>query len=125
MGWIDARLGTLEARFEALRRQVGDILTQLKAVAQTARNAYQQQGGNPNPTSGTYIAYPTSIILANSSASLQVSQIAGGTATVIGTFDCINYTNSATTAGNGTSTFALILIPDGIGTYTIVSQACA
>lgn len=124
MGWIDARLGTLESRFEQLRRDVSDLITQLKGAAQTARNAFQQNSGNPNAVAGTFMAYPTSIIAVGGSLSIAVYQVAGGLQTLVGTYTIYNYGNSPTVAGSG-STFPVYLIPDGQGGFTIINQTCA
>lgn len=83
---------------------------------------YFVQGG---AAGGTFIAYPTAIITTNSFATLTVYQTVGGTKTSVGSAKCYNYDGSSTVAGDGSSTFALNLIPDGGGDYTIVSQSCA
>jgi hypothetical protein len=125
MGWIESRLGALEGRFENLLRRVEDLYQKVIAAQQLARNAFQAQSPGGSGGTGSYVAYPAVTIGPYTSVSLTVYQTQGGVQTSIGAQTVWNYGNSATIAGDGSTTFTLYLIPDGAGNYTIYTQTCS
>jgi hypothetical protein len=124
-GWVDNRLGPAEQRIENLLRQAMDLYNQVANAAQTVRNASMSQSPSGGGGGGYYTAYPSAVIAAGSSASLAVTQWSGSTGTVIGTYTVYNNGSAPTVAGNGTSTFALMLTPDGSGNFGILTQCCS
>ena len=127
MSWIEQRLGQLEARFEAELRQIEDMLTQLRAAQQVARNAYSQWQPSGGGASGVYFCLPTSLpgatgswpSLTPGSQNLSVYQAAGASLTLVGTFTVYNWYPAAPAASK-----VLQVVSDGAGNYVAVAQSC-
>jgi hypothetical protein len=129
MQWIEDRILQIERRLESLVRQIQDLIPQLRAAAQTARNAFQQyqpgSGGGGSPlycivsgglaASGTIgSGSPTSL------ASQSVYSITGGAFVLV---------SSSATVYNGlpdaiSSSASCILLANADGTYSIIAVAC-
>jgi hypothetical protein len=123
---LESRVFRLEGQFKALDKLTASLQSQVGAAQanQIAQAAGGGSGGG-GAAPGGFTAYPSSIIAAGGNASLAVTQWVAGVGTVVGTFTVYNIGSAATVAGNGTSTFALLLVPDASGGFNIYDQCCS
>jgi hypothetical protein len=128
-GWIETRLVAAEQGLEYLKRLLQDLIPQLRAAAQQARNAGAAYGGGGGGGGGTFFCQPS-------------SPVAGAT----GTWPAITPTGFTadvyTTAGSGITLSAAsaqcwnfmaaglvasqtaALVSDGSGDFATYTQSC-
>ena len=130
MGWIETRIFELEKRLEYWIRQIQDLIPQLRAAAQTARNAFGQytipsSGGGGNPlycvlSSGLAASgvpgagSPTTL---SSQTLYKISS--GGFVSTTSSADVYNGMPNAISSG----TTVIVLVNDD-GTYSVIAVAC-
>jgi hypothetical protein len=128
MHWIENRLSSLEQRFESWVRQLQDLIPQLRAAAQNARNAYQQYTPTGAQSGAVYFCLPTTLTgatgswpsLTPTSQSLTVYQASGTSLTSLGTFTVYNWYPAAPAASK-----VCQVAPDGSGNFVVVAQSCS
>jgi hypothetical protein len=126
MSW-EQRVYTLEQRVEYVLRYLQDLLDQIRAAAQNARNAYAQAQPGGTGGSGVYFCLPTSLAgatgtwpsLTPGSQSLAVYQVNAGALVSVGTATVYNFYPAATSAS-----LVLSVTPNGDGTFSAVAQSC-
>jgi hypothetical protein len=118
----DARLMTVERILAKAVRDISDLISRISRAEQNQVTG--GSGGGGTSGGGTYIAYPASTIATGAFLSLTIYQCQGGTTTSIGTFELYNYLASSIQAGDGSSTFGVMCLPDGSGAFTGISQSC-
>jgi hypothetical protein len=137
MGWLESRIQIAEQRIESLYRRLQDLLAQLNGVRQQLRMAFASggEGGGGGsggafvcmaPSSGTYAgtwsgSAPTAGA-AFTATVYQVSYAAAGpttTITSLGSQAVVNWLPATLVNSK-----ACVVIPDGAGSYGVVSQSC-
>jgi hypothetical protein len=128
-GWIETRIAAVEQRVEWLIRQVQDLIPQLRAALQQARNTSASYGGGGGGGGGSLFAMPGSTVAAATgtyptgtpaSFTANVYTTAGGTMTLSATGATIyNWFPAALTASK-----ICFVVADGTGDYVVVTQSC-
>jgi hypothetical protein len=128
--WIENRIVEIERRLEYWIRQIQDLIPQLRAAAQTARNAFQQyqipsSGGGGNPlycvTTGSIAA--SGAIPAGSPTHItgqSVYSISAGAFTLVSAAADL-YNGMPNAVGSGAK---CIVIANADGTYSVIQVAC-
>jgi hypothetical protein len=126
MSW-EQKIYTLEQRVEYILRYLQDLLDQIRAATQNARNAYGQAQPGGSGGSGVYYCLPTTLggatgswpNLTPSSESLAVYQVNAGALISVGTATVYNFYPAAPAAS-----LVLQVSPNGDGTFSGVAQSC-
>jgi len=128
MGWIESRIIAIESRLEYWIRQLQDLIPQLRAAAQTARNAFQQYEPSGANAGAVYVCYPTTIagatgtfpsLVPGSQSSLDVYQVTGSTITLLDAYTVYNWLPASPAASK-----VAYCLPDGAGNFVLIDQSC-
>jgi hypothetical protein len=128
-GWVETRIIQIEQRLEYWIRQIQDLIPQLRAAAQTARNAFSQYQPGAGGGGVIYFCLPTTIsgasgswpsLTPGSQSGLTVYQAQGTTLTSVGTFTVYNWYPAAPSASK-----VAMCLPDGAGNMVLVAQSCS
>jgi hypothetical protein len=130
MSFLEDRVGPLEARFEGLARLVQDLIPQIRAAAQTARNAY----GQYQPTGSSGGGFPVFCVLTSTLAASGVvgsgtpSSVSSQTVQKISGGAWVSVSTGATIYNGSTNSIAsgktAICIANDDGSYSAVGVAC-
>ncbi len=128
MGWIEGRIQALEQRVEYISRYLQDLLDQIRAATQNARNAYNQAQPSGANAGAVYVCYPTTIagatgtfpsLVPGSQSSLDVYQVTGSTITLLGAYTVYNWLPASPAASK-----VAYCLPDGAGNFVLIDQSC-
>ena len=129
MGWIETRIKAAEDAIEYLRRQIQDLIPQIRAALQQARTAssgFDGGGGGGGafycmaPSSGSWGATGTWPTLTPGTFTADVYQANGSTLAKIATAATVNNWYPASPAVSK----VIEVAQDGSGAYVTVAQSC-
>jgi len=123
MGWVESRMILAERSIEDLYRRLVDVMAQVTASRQGLRAANQALPASAPPGGGggvfTCPGPTVSTIASGASFTSSVSQCQGGSLAVVGSATVYNWLPAALVPSK-----TCIVLPDGTGSYVVVSQSC-
>ncbi len=129
MQWIEGRVKACEERIEYLIRYLQDLIPQLRAAAQSARTAGATYGSSGGSSGGTYFCQPGSTVsgatgtwpsLTPISFTADVYVTAGSSGVLsMASATVYNWFPASLAASK-----VCFVLPDGSGTFVVVTQSC-